>query len=55
LFHQGDKLTEINLSQYAESLKGYRKMRNVQTGESFNIPDRLNLDANASVIFELLP
>ena len=55
LFHQGEKLTEVNLTQYSESLRGYNKMRNVQTGELFNIPERLNLDANTSVIFELLP
>jgi glycosidase len=55
LFHQGDKSTQINLQPYAESLQGYTKMRNVFTGESFRIPEKLNLDANASAVFELLP
>ena len=54
ILHQGDALNEIALNKYAESMKGYTKMRNVFTGETFAIPEKLNIDANSSWVFELI-
>ena len=55
LFHQGEKSTQVDLTLYSESFKGFKKMKNIFTGETFAIPEKLNLDANASAVFELIP
>jgi hypothetical protein len=55
LFHQGEKSTQVDLTLYSESFKGFKRMKNVFTGETFAIPEKLNLDANASAVFELIP
>ncbi len=54
IMNNSDEDYNLKLHDFAESMKGYTKFKNVESGEIENISKEIMLDAKSATIFELI-
>jgi len=56
VFNQSKDERKVNLNRFNENLKGFKTLRNIHTGKTFEVNKKeLVLEGEESAVFELIP